>query len=110
MTASNEKISEALKLLEEASKEKKDEIKSLVSEKYHGLKDALSETEDNIAEMKRKAVEAVKRAGEASWQKSKDVAVAVDDNVHKNPWYYIGGAAVGALLLGYILGRKNSEK
>ncbi len=107
---SSEKISEALKLLEEAAKEKKDDIKKMVEEKYLGLRDILSDTALNMAEMKRKAVEAAKKAGEVTWEKSKEAAAVVDENVRKNPWYYIGGVAVSALLLGYILGRKSSEK
>ncbi len=107
---SGEKISEALKLLDQAAKEKKDEIKNLVNEKYQGLKDVLSGTADNMAEIKKKAIEAARKAGEATWEKSKDAAAVVDDHAHKNPWYYVGGAAVSALLLGYILGRKSSDK
>lgn len=106
---SGEKISEALKLLEEAAKDKKDEIKKMVEEKYVGLKDVLSETAINAAEIKRKAIEAAKKAGEVTVEKSKEAAAAVDESVRKYPWYYIGGVAVSALLLGYILGRKSSE-
>ena len=29
----------------------------------------------------------------------------IDDNVHTNAWLYVGGAAVAALLLGFVLGR-----
>jgi len=35
---SNEKISEALKLLEDAAKQKKDELKSVMSDKYTHLR------------------------------------------------------------------------
>ncbi|HOK05121.1 MAG TPA: hypothetical protein PLN24_07710 [Victivallales bacterium] len=107
---SGEKISEALKLLEEAAKEKKDDIKKLIEEKYHGLKGVLADTADNVAEIKKKAIEAAKKAGEITVEKSKEAAAIVDESVRKNPWYYIGGIAVSALLLGYILGRKSSEK
>jgi len=30
----------------------------------------------------------------------------LDENVHQSPWGYIGGVALGALILGFILGRK----
>ena len=105
----SEKSSE-LKGGKKVSKEKKEDIKGLINNKYQSLKEVLSETADNVAELKRKAIEAAKKAGEATWEKSKDAAEAVDEHVHQNPWYYIGGVAVSALLLGYTLGKKNSDK
>jgi ElaB/YqjD/DUF883 family membrane-anchored ribosome-binding protein len=108
--ASNEKISEALKLLEEAAKDKKDEIRSLVSDKYAHLKDALVATEHSVAETlsaaQKRAVEAMLHAKELGQEKVKKAATAVDEQVHTNPWPYIGGAALTAFLFGYILGRK----
>ncbi len=106
---SDEKISEALKLLEEAASEKKEEIKNLVNQKYQGLKELMSEAGDKIGEMKKKAIEAAIKAKDVTWEKSKVAATAVDENVHQNPWYYIGAAAIGGLLLGYILGKKNND-
>ena len=42
---SNEKISEALKLLNEAAREKKGEFQSMIADKYDHLKEALAESE-----------------------------------------------------------------
>ena len=81
---SNKKFEEALQLLNEAAKEKKEDVVKLLSEKYSHIKDALSEGRD--------------KAGE--------VFEEVDEKVRKNPWPYIGGVAIGALLLGYILGNQ----
>jgi ElaB/YqjD/DUF883 family membrane-anchored ribosome-binding protein len=109
-TASSEKISEALRLLEEAAKEKKDELRHLASEKYTHLKEALVDTEHAAAEAlsaaQKRAVEALVHAKDVSEEKIKKAASAVDHQVHANPWPYIGGTAVVALLFGYILGRK----
>ncbi|HUS57836.1 MAG TPA: hypothetical protein VM141_04215 [Planctomycetota bacterium] len=107
---SNEKLSEALRLLEEAAKEKKDELRNLASDKYCHLKEALAQTEStleqSVAAAKKRAVEAAQRAKDLGVAKAKEIASDVDESVHRNPWPYIGGAAAVSLLAGYILGRK----
>ncbi len=108
--ASNEKIEEALKLLEEAAREKKDEIQNLISDKYVHLRSALGETSrsviESLAANEKRAIEGILHAKDVTMEKMKKAGTAVDEHVHTNPWSYIGGAAVAALLVGYILGRK----
>jgi len=107
---SSEKIAEALKLLEEAAKEKKDELRHLVTDKYSHLKTVLIDAEHNVADTltaaQKRAVESIIHAKDVSQEKVKEMATAVDAQVHVNPWPYIGGAALTAFLFGYILGRK----
>ena len=107
--SNNEKIAEALRLLEDAAKGKKEELRTLVSNKYHNLKDALGEAElgmaDAVAAAKKRAIEAAQQAKDLGLEKAKKIAADVDEQVHENPWPYIGGVAVAALLIGYILGR-----
>jgi ElaB/YqjD/DUF883 family membrane-anchored ribosome-binding protein len=106
---SSEKIAEALKLLEEAAKEKKEELKSAITDKYTHLRNAVVETEHHLvksmADVKKQAVEAALHAKDVSVEKAKEVARDVDKSVHQNPWPYLAGTAVVGLLLGYILGR-----
>ena len=106
---SGQKIAEALELLEEAAKQKKDELKTAMADKYTHLKNAVVETEHSLvkslAEAKEHAVEAAARAKDVAVDKACEVARGVDKNVHQNPWPYIGGTAAIGLLLGYILGR-----
>jgi len=106
---SSEKISEALKLLEEAATQKKDELKSLMSDKYTHLREIIVEAESSVAkslsDAKKHAVNAAVHAKDIGVEKAREIASDVDKNVHRNPWPYVGGMAVIGLLLGYILGR-----
>ena len=107
---SGEKIDEALKLLEEAAKEKKEELVGRITDKYTHLKNTFVGAEHTVVEKltaaEKRTVEALRRAKEVSEEKIKKTATAVDEQVHENPWPYIGGAALVAFLFGYILGRK----
>jgi len=106
---SSEKISEALKLLEEAATQKKDELKSVMSDKYTHLRNAIVETESSLvkslSDARKHAVEAAVHAKDVGVEKARELARGVEENVHRNPWPYIAGAAGVGLLLGYILGR-----
>jgi ElaB/YqjD/DUF883 family membrane-anchored ribosome-binding protein len=109
MTHGNDKIAEALKLLDQEAAERKTELATLLSDKYAALKAVIMESESGmahaIAQGKARAIEAAMQAKELGVEKAKKV----DEHVHRNPWQYIGGAAVIGLLFGYILGRKNDR-
>ena len=92
---SNGKISEALELLNEAAKEKKDELKGLMSDKYSHIREAMTA-----------GVEHAHEAIIQGQEKVKEIAGDVDKRVHKDPWVYIAGAAAASLLLGYFMGAK----
>jgi ElaB/YqjD/DUF883 family membrane-anchored ribosome-binding protein len=106
---SSEKIAEALKLLDEAAKQKKDEVRTLMSDKYAHLKNVIVETESNLvkslSDAGKHAVQAATHARDVSVEKARELAGDVDKHVHHNPWHYIAGTAAVGLLLGYILGR-----
>ena len=106
---SNKKFEEALQLLNEAAKDKKNEIQNLLGDKYSHIKEAIGE----IASDKTKEFNRFKKTAQAAieegGEKFKEVATDLDEKVHENPWPYIGGAALGALLLGYILGSSKRQ-
>ncbi|NLB59873.1 MAG: DUF883 domain-containing protein [Lentisphaerae bacterium] len=107
---SSEKITEALKLLEEAARDKKVELSRLMSNKYAHLKDVVADAEHDIKESlviaKKRAADALAKATDIGEKRAKELAEELDEHVHENPWPYIGGVALAALLIGYILGRK----
>ncbi len=106
---SSENIAAALRLLEEAAKQKKDELRTLMSDKYTNLRNLILENESSLLESlttaKDHALEAASDVKEASVEKARDIARNVDMGVHQNPWPYIAGSAVVGMLLGCLLGR-----
>lgn len=101
---SNKKFEEALQLLNEAARDKKTEIQNLLGNKYQHIRETIQEAAaDRAADFKRMRKQAQEAFEEGS-ERAKEVAADLDREVRKNPWPYIGGAAAGALLLGYILG------
>ena len=106
---SNENFAAALKLLEEAAKQKKDELKAVMSDKYTNLRSLIMEKEGSLMKSltsaKDQALEMTTHARDVGVEKAREIAGDVDKNVHQNPWPYIGGAAMVGVLLGYIMGR-----
>jgi len=106
---SNENISAALKLLEDAAKQKKDELKTALSDKYTNLRSLIIETDSSLMQLlgnaKDHALESADHIKEAGIEKVHEIAHDVDGSVHQNPWPYIAGAAVVGTLLGVLLRR-----
>lgn len=112
MATSIDKINEALRILEEAAKENKEMLTQATTGKYDSLKSAIVDEKgikERLALAAQKAADYAARMKEVSAEKAKEIAGAVDKSVRENPWPYIGGVAVGALLLGFILGRKTAK-
>ena len=106
---SGENIAAALKLLEEAAEQKKDELKTLMSDKYTNLRSLIIENESSLTKSlttaKDHAFGAATDVKEAGVEKAREIARDMDKGVHQNPWPYIAGSAVVSVLLGYILGQ-----
>jgi ElaB/YqjD/DUF883 family membrane-anchored ribosome-binding protein len=102
-------ISEALKLLDEAAKQKKDELKSVMMDKYTHLRSVIVDSESSLvrslADARKHAAEAAALAKDLGVEKARDMADDLDKSVRSNPWPYIAYTAGVGVLLGYILGR-----
>ncbi len=107
---SNKKFEEALTLLNEAAKEKKQEIQQLFGDKYSTIRQAVQEAAEKQGERLNRIRQSASEAFEVGSERAKEIASEVDEKVKENPWPYIGGVAVGALLLGYILGASRNNK
>jgi ElaB/YqjD/DUF883 family membrane-anchored ribosome-binding protein len=105
---SNENFVAALKLLEEAAKQKKDELKAVMSDKYTNLRSLILEKESSLMKSLTSAKDQAVEMRDAGIEKTREIAHDVDENVHQNPWPYIAGSAVVGVLLGYIMGRNRS--
>jgi len=103
---SNAKISEALELLNEAAKEKKDELKRLMANRYSHIREAMTSGVDQGKEVLKHAQDITQEAIVQGKEKIIEIAGDVDKRVHKDPWVYIAGTAVASLLLGYLMGAK----
>lgn len=107
---SGKKLTDALELLNEAAREKKNEIRNLISDRYSDIQKAMKDTvEEVVTEGKRSVKKAKMRAqdvleeGEVKIEKT---VRQVDKAVRKDPWKFIGGAALSALVVGLFLGKK----
>lgn len=96
--ASTEKLNEALAHLNEAAKDRREELQTLLAGKYTDLKAAFGGAAHASADW-------MKEQGKEVGDTAKLAASTVDHSVRKHPWYYVGGAALGGLLLGFLLGR-----
>ena len=74
----------------------------------------MKKTNDDALEMLKQASE-IKRdeimeAGRAAADQVKYAATAVNDSVHKKPWYYLGGAAFIGFLAGIFSRSKRHSR
>ena len=94
----DDKLNESLAHLDQAARERREELNKLLTDKYTDLKSAVGEAAGASAVW-------LKEQGREVGDKAGQVARSVDHSVHGHPWYYIGGAALGGLLLGFLLAR-----
>ncbi len=106
-TAENkEKMKDALNILSEAAKDEEAELKRLMKDKYGNLKSLVTGMEKEAESKAYSGFERVKQLEKRGEDKARESAQNVDQCVHEQPWKAMGYAAVGALVLGYLMGRK----
>lgn len=98
----DKRINEALELLNAVARDRKAELQEAMENKYTALTSLMSAFSDQV---KSRAADKF----DAGKQKVADVAGNLDESVHRNPWAYVGGTALAALLLGLLLGRSRRD-
>lgn len=98
------KITEALDLLNEAAREKKDELKGLFTDKYSHIKQTMVAQAQQGRRVFDKTKDLAQETFQGSEEKIKETLSDVDKRVRKDPWAYIAGATAISVLLGYLMG------
>lgn len=98
----DKRIAEALELLNAVARDRGSELEEAVRGKYADFTSLVS----TLGERARSRAEEKLEAGK---KQIVDAAGDIDQRVHRNPWAYIGGAAVAGLLLGLLLSRSRRD-
>jgi ElaB/YqjD/DUF883 family membrane-anchored ribosome-binding protein len=102
-------LDEALRVLDRAIIENKNELKQRLSSDFQDLKSSLSEfiprLGNSVREYGGEAMDSAREWSREGTQKAKQVASQFDTHVRANPWAYIGGVALGSMALGFATGR-----
>lgn len=101
MSRSHSKIRSAIELLE--GLEKKAGSVDFNS-KYSQLKDTLIDILQERKEEFERAKDAAMDAFENGRERVEEATSHLDKHAHKNPWAFVGAAALVSLLLGFVLG------
>ena len=109
-TTQNHKIDEALHLLNQAAKDKKEDLQKLIGEKYSNIRSMFANDVTQSRETLHQLRESAEKFARDGRQKVERAATELDKQVHANPWKYIGGAAVGALIVGFLLGGRSRKQ
>jgi ElaB/YqjD/DUF883 family membrane-anchored ribosome-binding protein len=104
---STEKIHEALALLNEAAREKKDELGQMLHGKYDALKDTVLSVQSDVVDHAKQGVRKTEDLGAAAAERAKEAAAAIDRKAHDDPWRILGWSVAGAFLVGLLVGRKH---
>ena len=92
-------VKEALQVLELAAEKGNDDVKNIFSSEYHNLRKTLMSNAPHFAWNK------IKDAKNTAVDYTIDKAELFNKSFHESPWYYLGGASIVAIGVGFLLGR-----
>jgi ElaB/YqjD/DUF883 family membrane-anchored ribosome-binding protein len=100
------KIKSALDLLNEAAKEKKEELYEAIEHQYTDIRDAFDEVAATGKAVIKQAQRTANVAVKVGQKSVKKTAQNVDEKVHDNAWVMMGVAGLVGILLGYNASKK----
>lgn len=110
----NDSFKDALNQLNEAAKERQEELQKTVEHQYTDLKQAINDVWGSVNATGNSYLNGVKKkAGDAVNRTEKNLKVtadALDDKLRDDPWLYIGAAAAGAFVLGFSFAQSRAKK
>lgn len=109
-----DRLSDAMKTLDELASQEKEEIKELLSSQFGNLRKTLLEIQPEVRKTLEHTSERfshfASEAKEATKEKAKQIGHDVDRKVHEMPWTFMGASAVASVLAGYYLGHHFSDR
>jgi len=103
-------IDEALNVLDEAAKEKKEDLMKQIGDRYQNIRDVFGGSKEAVS----KGVHEGKKNMEEMLKKGKMFTQAsfkkADIEIRKNPMPYLVGTAVASMILGYTLHNGKNKK
>jgi len=93
-------------LLDEVAREKKEDVSDLLTGKYEALREVFRGMDSEVTDKARHGAEHLGELKEAATERVKDTASRVDHKIHEDPWKALGLSVLGALAVGFLLGRK----
>lgn len=104
-------ISDALKLIDTVISRDGANLKEMVTSEYSNLKSTIDNFAPSMGEKVNtygtQAIDAIAEYATEGYKQGRKIAGDVDTQVRANPWPIIGGVALSALAIGFMLGKAN---
>src|SRR5688572_18721076 len=95
------KIQEALEILNETARNKRQELYDVMGEQYEDIRSAFSDVKSTGRKTLHKARERASNLAGAQSEQIKQAAAQVDHKLRNNPWPILAGVAIGSFIVGY---------
>lgn len=105
-----DRINEALDVLSVAAEDKKEELAARIARDYSALRGLFGDVRETASETASRAAWRGREALARGREKVRQATRTVDGRVHETPWRFLGVASAGFLLLGLMMGSRQSRR